>query len=140
MKNDENRWTSIEKLWKSMKISKIDEIHNIYGMYLLRTEKIGYILCSKHIHASHICPPKRNKLSEQRNGNWCFQGNMDFDLQVTYQSHYFYENLKWSHNHYGHFAPAGLTGNPDRSSVFDKSVERDLFKVWGSVWGLYSTI
>ena len=47
---------------------------------------------------------------------------MDSDLQNTGQSHYFDENLKWSHGHYGHFAPAGLTGNPDKSSVFDESV------------------
>ena len=60
---------------------------------------------------------------------------MYFDLQFTYQSHYFDENVKWSHGHYGHFAPAGLTGNPDRSSVFDKSVERDSFQKSGTqVW------
>ena len=53
---------------------------------------------------------------------------MDFDLRNTAQSHSFDENLKWSHGHYGHFAPAGLTGNPDKSSVFDKSVESDFFK------------
>jgi hypothetical protein len=41
--------------------------------------------------------------------------NMDVDLQITYQSHNLNENLKWSHGHYGHFAPAGLTGTPDRS-------------------------
>jgi hypothetical protein len=57
---------------------------------------------------------------------------MDFDLQNTYQSDIFYENLKWSHGHYGHFAPAGLTGNPDKSSVFDKSVESDFFRKSGT--------
>ena len=57
---------------------------------------------------------------------------MDFDLQITYQSHSFDENMKWSHGHYGHFAPAGLTGNPDRSSVFDKSVESEFFKKSGT--------
>jgi hypothetical protein len=50
---------------------EINEIHKIYGMYLFRTKKMGYILCSKHIHASQICPPKRNKLSEQR--KWKFK-------------------------------------------------------------------
>ena len=48
---------------------------------------------------------------------------MVFDLQNTGQSHSFDENLKWSHGHYGHFAPAGLIGNPDKKLVFDKSVE-----------------
>ena len=47
---------------------------------------------------------------------------MDFDLQNTGQSDIFHENLKWSHGHYGHFAPAGLIGNPFKSSVFSKSV------------------
>ena len=62
---------------------------------------------------------------------------MDFDLQITYQSHSFDENMKWSHGHYGHFAPAGLTGNPDRSSVFDKSVESEFFKKSGTHVGVY---
>ena len=56
---------------------------------------------------------------------------MDSDLQNTGQSHYFDENLKLSHGHYEHFAPAGLTGNPDRSSVFDKSVESDFSESLG---------
>ena len=46
---------------------------------------------------------------------------MDSDLQNTGQSHYFDENLK-AHGHYGHFALDDLTGNPDKSSVFDESV------------------
>ena len=72
-KNLQNTWKSIgingnlckdyENPWKSM---KINEIHNIYGIYLFRTKKMGYILYSKHIHASHICPPKRNKWFNQR--------------------------------------------------------------------------
>ena len=35
-------------------------------MYLLRTKKMGYILYSENIHASHICPPKNNKSFKQR--------------------------------------------------------------------------
>ena len=58
---------------------------------------------------------------------------MDFDLQNTRQSHPFDENLKWSHGHYGHFALAGLTGNPDKSYVFDGSVESDFFKSLGLI-------
>ena len=60
-----------------------------------------------------------------------FRENMDSEMQDTGQSHYFDENLKWSHGHYGHFAPAGLTGNPYKSYVFDKSVESDFFKSLG---------
>jgi hypothetical protein len=71
MKINENLWKIYGNLWKSMKIIKI---HDTYGMYLLRTEKMGYILCSKHIHASHICPPKRNKLIKQRIWKSWFSG------------------------------------------------------------------
>ena len=62
---------------------------------------------------------------------------MDFDLQITCQSDIFYENLKWSHSHYGYFAQAGLRGNPDKSYVFDKSVESDFFKKSGAQFGVY---
>ena len=48
--------------------------------------------------------------------------NMDFDLQNTYQKHIVYENMKWSHGQYEHFAPVGFHWNPDRSLFFDKSV------------------
>ena len=58
---------------------------------------------------------------------------MDFDQQLTYQIYYFDENLKWSHGHYGHFAPAGLTGNPHKSSIFGESVESDFFKSMGLI-------
>ena len=71
----------------------------------------------------------------RENENRGFRENIDFDLQNTGQSHYFDENLKWSHGHYGHFAPAGLTGNPDKSSVFDKSVEVHFSKSLGLVSG-----
>ena len=60
---------------------------------------------------------------------------MVFDLQNTGQSHSFDENLKWSHGHYGHFAPAGLTGNPDKSSVFDESVESEFSRGLGLSFG-----
>ena len=60
---------------------------------------------------------------------------MDFDLQNTCQSYIFYKNPKWSHGHYGHFAPAGFTGNPDKSSVFDESVESDFSKSLGLISG-----
>ena len=58
---------------------------------------------------------------------------MDFDLQYACQSHNFYENLKWTHGHYGHFAPAGFPQNPDKSSVFNKSVEIHFSKSLGLI-------
>ena len=111
---------------------------NMYGIYLFRTKnKMGYILYSKNINASHICPPTRNYLFQQRKWNWCFRENIDFDLQNTYQSNILYENLKWSHGHYGYFALDDLTENPDRNSIFDKSVESEVFQKSGTQFGVY---
>ena len=67
---------------------------NICGEYLIRKKKMGYIVYSKNINASHICPPKRNQLLNEENENRGFRENMDFDLQITFQSHYFEENMK----------------------------------------------
>ena len=67
--NQENTWKSIgihENLYKLWKTLKIYEIHNIYGIYLFCKNKVGYILYSKHINASHICPSKKNKLFKHR--------------------------------------------------------------------------
>ena len=58
---------------------------------------------------------------------------MDFDLKITYQSHYFDENMKWSNGHYEHFAPAGLFKNRNKSVVFNKSVEIHFFKSLGLI-------
>ena len=55
---------------------------------------MGYILYSKKIDASNICPANRNKLFKQRKQNPGFPDNMDFDLQMTYQSDLSNENLK----------------------------------------------
>ena len=45
---------------------KINEIHeHVWDMFVLKKEH-GYIVCSKQISASHICPPKRNQLFKQR--------------------------------------------------------------------------
>ena len=60
---------------------------------------------------------------------------MESDLKNTGQSHYFDENMKWSHGHYGHFAPAGLTEPPIKVQFLTKVF---FPKVWDSVWGLYS--
>jgi hypothetical protein len=67
MKIYENLWKSMEiyeNIWKSMKIDenpwKSMESMNIYGTYLFRKKKMGYILYSKNMNASHMCPPKRN--------------------------------------------------------------------------------
>ena len=62
---------------------------------------------------------------------------MDFDLHNACQSHIFYKSLKCSHGHSGHFAPAGLIGNPDTSSVFDTSVEKQIFQKSGAQFGVY---
>ena len=65
---------------------------NMYGIYLLRRNKMGYILYPKKIKASHICPPKRNKLFKQRNGNRGFRENIDCDMQHACQNHMRYES------------------------------------------------
>ena len=137
MKINEHQWKykeNHENLWKSMKSM------NMHGTYLFWKKKKGCILYSKNVNASHICPPKRNKLFKQRKWKSRFSGNMDLDLQNACQSDIFDENLKWCHGHYGHFAPAGLTGNPGRNSVFDKSVESDFFKSLGLSLRQYSII
>ena len=41
-------------------------IHIYTYISLFWEKKMGYILYSKHINASHICPPKRNQLFKQR--------------------------------------------------------------------------
>ena len=45
---------------------KIHEIHENLWDILLWEKKMSYILYSKNANASHICPPKRNKLFKQR--------------------------------------------------------------------------
>ena len=52
-----------ENLKKSMKINEIYE--DVWDVPVLKKEH-GYILYSKYRNASHICPPKRNQLFEQR--------------------------------------------------------------------------
>ena len=129
MKIYENRLKSIEKymqiyenLWKSMKFMT-------YVRCICFEQWRWVIFYVLNIYTPHISALQREiNCLNRENWNLCFQGNMSFDLQITYQSHIFYENLKWSQVHYGHLAPAGLTGNPDKSSVFDKSVESDFFR------------
>ena len=60
-------------------------------LYIVNKNKRLTYLSSKH------CLSKENE-------NRGFRENVDFDLQITYQSHYFDENMKWSHGHYEHFA------------------------------------
>ena len=96
---------------------------------------IFYVL---NIYTPHISALQREiNCLNRENGNLCSQGNFDFDLQITYQSHYFYENLKWSHGHSGHFALDDFPWNPDRSSVFIKIVESEFFKKSGTHFGVY---
>ena len=47
---------------------------NIYGMYLFWKKKMGYILYSKKINASHICPLMKNIFFKQRKGKSVFCG------------------------------------------------------------------
>ena len=53
---------------------KIYEIHGHVWDILALKKKMGYILNSEKVNASHICPPKRNKLLEQRKGKTGFSG------------------------------------------------------------------
>ena len=121
----ENLWTSIgicENPWNPWTCMG-------YICFEKRRWVIFYVL---NMYTPHISALQRRiNCLNRENGNWCFQGNMDFDLQITYQSHSIDENLKWSHGHYGHFAPSGLRGTRDRSSVFDKIVESNFFKSLG---------
>ena len=57
-----------QNLRKSMKSM------NMYRIYLFWKKKMGYILYSKNINASHICPPKRNQLLKQRKWKSRFSG------------------------------------------------------------------
>ena len=68
---------------------------NMYRIYLFPEKKMGYILYSNKINASHISVTQReiNCLNSE-NGNQGFRENMDSDLQNACQSHSFDENLK----------------------------------------------
>ena len=60
-----------------MKIHEI--LEQIWDIFVLEKE-MGYILFSRKINASHICPPKRNKLFEHRHRNRVVLGKNDFDM------------------------------------------------------------
>ena len=118
-----------EKLWKSTKFM------TYMGCICFEQRRL-VIFHVLNIYTPHISALQREiNCLNRENWNLCFQGNMSFDLQITYQSHIFYENLKWSHGHYGHFALDDLIGNPDRRSVFDKSVEVHFSKSLGLISG-----
>ena len=53
---------------------KIYEIHEHVWDRLVLKKEMGYILYSKEINASDICPPKRNKLFRQRQEKSWFWG------------------------------------------------------------------
>ena len=74
MKMHENQWKSIkiyENPWKSMKMHEIHE--HVLDIFILK-EKMGYILYSKNISASRICPPERNKWFKQKKWKSWFSG------------------------------------------------------------------
>ena len=68
MKIYRNSMRIYENQWKSTKSM------NMYGIYLCRKKKMGYFLYSKNINASHICPPKRHRLFQQREWKFMFSG------------------------------------------------------------------
>ena len=61
--------------------------------YICFENEHGYILYSKQTPHVSVFQTGINCLNKG-NENRGFRENMDFDLQITYQSHYFYENLK----------------------------------------------
>ena len=62
-------------LKKTMKIHEhLEESMKIMNMHLFSQKKKCDILYSKNINASHICPPKRNRLLKQRQRKWRFLG------------------------------------------------------------------
>ena len=65
---------------KAVESMTIYEIHNIYGIYLFWKKKMGYILYSEHITASHICPAKKINRFNRETENQGFPENMDFDV------------------------------------------------------------
>ena len=142
-KIDENPWKSMkihENPWTSMKINrKTIKIYgnlwksmNMYEIYLFWKTKMRYILYSKK--KSHISVLRREtNCLNRENENWCFRERMDFDMHNTCQSDIFYENLKWSHAHYDHFAPDGFPQNHDTSVIFDGSVEIHFIKSLGLI-------
>ena len=77
-----------ENLCKSMKSIEI------YGIYCFeeRREVIFYIL---RIYTPHISVLQRDIICFNiENENRAFRENIDFGVQITYQSHYFDKNLK----------------------------------------------
>ena len=75
-----------ENLWKSINnhenLQKTRKYIIMYGVYLFRKKEDGlYSIYSKKIKASHICPPKRNKLFKQR--QWKFMFSEKYGLWVA---------------------------------------------------------
>ena len=115
---------------KSMEIYEIHE--HVSDVFVLKKRR-WVIFCILRVSAPHIFVSQREiNCLNRENENLGFRENLDCDLQITYQSHYFYENLKWSRGQYAHFAPSGFPSNPDRSSVLNKRVESIFFKKYGT--------
>ena len=138
LKMRENLWTSMKiykTLWKSMKSM------NMYGIYLFRKKEMGYILYSKNINASRICPPKRNMLFEQRKWKSRFSGK-----HGLWPAKYISKSLFWWKSEmiprsFRSFCPSRFPVKPRQKFSFWQKCWKWVFqKVWDSVWGLYSTI
>ena len=75
---------------KSCKSMKIFEIHEHVWDISVSDKKRWDIFYIPRVWRPHISVLQReiNRLN-QENGNWCFGENMDSDLQITCQSHFF---------------------------------------------------
>ena len=127
---------------KSMKIHanlwKVMKSVNMYETYLFWKEKTGYILHSKKINASHICPPKRNKLLKQR--EWKSGSSGKHRLRLV--KHKSKCHFSWKADDLAvipHILPQVISPKPMIKVQFLTKVLTSIFpKVWDSFQGQYS--
>ena len=85
------------------------KIHeHVWDIFVSKKEDGLYSIFWKDKRLTYLSSKDKKKCLSWENENQGFRGNIDFDLQNTGQSHYFDENLEWSHGHYGHFAQSGF--------------------------------
>jgi len=77
-----------ENLWRSMKLI------SMYRIYLFGRKKMGYILYSNNINASHMCLQRKTNCLTGENGNHGCRENIDFDMQHACHNHLFDDNFK----------------------------------------------
>jgi hypothetical protein len=140
-----NLWKSMKmhgNLWTSLKIHVVLwKFLNIYRIYLFWEKKMGYILYSKKINASHMCPPRRNILFAQGKWKSGFSGKT-WTLICKTRVKVTLLMKTWND-------PTVITvilpqpvwlETPIKVQFLTKVLKVIFSKVWGSVWGLYSTI